>query len=86
MVEVKKEDLNFLILSQMRWLIKSKNYQTSKCVKIIKKYYHYLDKSTQTLIKNEIAGRIKQINHSHPNPKQLHYFKSYSSLLEFINE
>ncbi len=84
MVEITTQELNEFIISNTRWVIKNKNYTTSRWVKIVKKYWDKLDKSTQKIIRNETRGRIKQLSLSHDHPETLHYFNAYVSLLNWI--
>lgn len=55
-------------------------------VKILKKYWFELDKETQGVLKTEIKGRIKHLKNTHPSPRELHYFKSYSAFIEWLEE
>lgn len=86
MIEITENELDVFALCCVRWLIRSKNYQTGKYIKIIKKYYKNLSKDTQKIIRGEIQGRLKQLNHSHKTPEILHYFNAYSDLSIFMNE
>lgn len=86
MVEIKEDELNYLVLLSVRWVIRTKNYQTSKIIALVKRRWHLLDKDTKKLIKSEIRGRIKTLSKSHQNPTELHYFNSYVDLLDFITD
>lgn len=85
MVEITPRELNEFIIANTRWVIKSKNYTTSRFVKVVKKYWGNLDKDTQKVVRNEVRGRVKQLNHSHDNPETLHYYNAYVGLLDWIN-
>lgn len=85
-IEVQEKELRIFIIYYTRWVLKSKTYQTSQWVKILKKHWVNLDKETQKILKTEIKGRIKHLKNTHLNPSELHYFKSYHEFIDWLEK
>lgn len=85
-IEVQEKDFRIFIIYYTRWVLKSKAYQTSQWVKILKKHWVNLDKETQKILKTEIKGRIKHLKNTHRNPSELHYFKSYHEFIDWLEK
>lgn len=83
-IEVRETELRVFIIYYTRWVLKSKTYHTSQWARILKKHWVNLDKETQKILKTEIKGRIKHLKNTHPNPNELHYFKSYSEFIDWL--